>query len=166
MLDRRAAIHHDPQPAGDGDARGLPTDDAELEPQHACTDGHGLFCVRRAEVAATEDVDEVDRAGGLYGSGQGRVGGDAEHLALARVDRDALVAMEQQVAHDPMGRPGRIGGGTDDGYPPRGGQGRERLIVVEQGHLRPALGEVDQVADLLEVAGARPFLGQAAASRS
>ena len=90
QLDGRAAIHHDGESALGRDARGLPVDHAELEPQRLRADRDGLAGGLLGQLGAAEDVDDVDRAGrGCLG--QRRHGRDAQDLRLVGVHGHAVV---------------------------------------------------------------------------
>src|SRR5919198_4496135 len=97
MLDRRAAIHHDVQPGLMGDPRRLPVHDTELEPQAARPDLDRLLRVHLAFLRSAEDVDDVERARRIGGFPPGAERRNAEDVALARVDRDAFVALVDEV---------------------------------------------------------------------
>src|SRR4029450_7078999 len=98
MLDRRAAVHDDGQTTRRRDPRSLPVDDAELQPETPRTDLDRLAGARHAQLRAAEDVDDVEGPRRLERVAEAAEGRDAEDLMLARVDRDALVALVEEVA--------------------------------------------------------------------
>ena len=100
MLDGGAAVHHDRQPAFVGDPRGLPIDDPELEPQTARPDLDGFAGVRHAQLGAAEDIDDVERAGRIDGLGQRPECRHAKDRPLRWIDRNALVALMDEIAED------------------------------------------------------------------
>ena len=100
MLDRGTAIHHDAEAPVVGDPSRFPVDHAELEPQAARPDLDRLARMGLAQLRAAEDIDELERAGRLDGLTEGGEGRYAEHRPLGRVDRDAVVALPDEVAEE------------------------------------------------------------------
>src|SRR5258706_14959329 len=100
MLDRGAAVHHDREPAVVGDPRGLPVDDAELEPEAMCPDLDRLTGMGLAELGAAEYIDEVERAGRANSLAQRPERRYPEDRALRGVHGHAVVALVDEVAKD------------------------------------------------------------------
>jgi hypothetical protein len=84
-----------------GDPGSLPADDAELEPETASPGVDGLLGVRRAQLGAAEHVDDVERAACPDRLAERPKRGNPEDVPLVGVDRDAFVALVDQVAEDP-----------------------------------------------------------------
>ena len=144
-----------------GDPGGLPVDDPELEPEAACPGRDGLPACgthsseRRKTSTMSNGPVAVDRLG------QRRGGRHAEHLALVRVDRHAVVAVPEERPEDAVRRPVPVGRRADDRDPPGGAQDPLDAGVVEDGDRAAALLQVE------EGGGAVALLArQVAASRS
>ncbi len=149
------------RPPSCGDACRLPVHDAELEPQHARTDGDRFDGVRDAQLGSPEDVDQVERPGRVHGVGEGRVGRRTEDLGLGRVDRDTVEPSSKEIPEDAIRRPARVGRRAHDRDPAGRPQDPLDPHIVE---------DRDRPATLLEVqerSGTEPLLpSQVAASRS
>ena len=117
--------------------------------------------VWHAQLRTAEHVHDVEWPGRLNGFRQGGKGGDAHDLALARVDRHAVVALLDQVAEDAEGWAGRLRGRAHDGDPAARAEDVLDSGVVQQRNRPAALLEVEDVARPCPFVG-----GQVAASRS
>lgn len=131
-LDLEAPVHHHSEASFIGDPGGLPGNDAELEPEALRARRHGLLRVRRTELAPAEDVDDVDRSGGLDRFRERRERLPAMHLALVRVHRHAVEAAPEEVANHVVRGPLRPRRRADDGNPRTGLEERPDRRVVEQ----------------------------------
>src|ERR671915_1473434 len=99
-----------------GDLAGFGRDQAELEPQGARSYLDGLTGVRDECVFSPEHVDQVDR---VVDVSEPRHTGHAEYLVVVeRPDRNAAVALSEQVAHDAVARPGGGRRRPEDGERP------------------------------------------------
>src|SRR4051794_1059698 len=100
VLDRRAAVHDDRQAGVMGDLRRFPVDDAELQPEAARADVDSLAGVRDTHLGAAEDVDDVERSGRVERFAGRPERADPEDVALAWIDRHAVVSLVDEVAED------------------------------------------------------------------
>src|SRR6266550_7748294 len=119
-LDRRAAIHDDPDALRLGACRRFVVAHPELHPYHLGADRDRRVDRLARGLRPAKHVDHVDALRDL---------GEAGITALAmdraarreRVDRDRAVALALQIPHDPVARPLRPRDGADhrDGFPAR-----------------------------------------------
>ena len=143
MLDGGAAIHHHRYAGVVRDPGGLPIHDAELHPETSGADLDGLASVRDDELGTPEDVDDIERTsrgGSLWERPECR---DPEHVPLPGVDRDAVVALVDEVAEDAVRRPAGVRGGADDRDPPGRPKDLAGGLAVQDGDRAPALLEVE-----------------------
>jgi hypothetical protein len=124
------------------DLRRFPAHDPELQPEDSCVCIHGLLGVWDAELRSPEHIDHVKRPGRFDRLRERSKRRDAHHVALVRVDRDAVEALEREVAEDAEGRPTQVSGSTDDGDPSGGAQDPIDVGRVE---------DRDRTATLLQV---------------
>src|SRR5262249_43008776 len=95
------------------DLRAFRADHAELEPQRAGSDLHGLMCNLGNRGGVAEDVDDIDVLGHVA---QARVDALSEHTLLVRGDRDDAIAVPLQVVADEVARAQLARRETDDGH--------------------------------------------------
>src|SRR5579884_156139 len=111
VLDLDAAVHDHCDAALLGFARRRLVDHAELAPQRAGTDVHGLPGDLRQRVRSAKDVHDVHGLGHVE---QVAVGPLPQHFALARVDRDHPVAVAFEVEADEVAGAQFVAGQADD----------------------------------------------------
>ena len=116
--------------------------------RHRAPDLDRLLGVDRAQLGAAEHVDELDRPGGGDGVAKRRVGVETEDLPLVRIDRDDVVAVPHERAHDAVRGPVWVGRRPDHGDPTGRPERSFDAGVVEERDGAPAFGQVEQ--------GARP----------
>src|SRR3954462_2029236 len=118
-----------------GDLSSLFVDHAELAPQGPGPDRDRLVRNFRDGVGHSEDVDDVDRHPYV---GEAADALFAEHLGLARIDRDDVVAVTLQVVADEVARPQVIAREPHDRDCVRAGwsawDGEGALVALEVRH--------------------------------
>src|SRR6201989_2265781 len=111
VLNLEAAIHDHRHAAVLCDLRTLGVDHAELAPQGARVDRHGVPRDRRQGVRRAEDVHDVHRHGHVR---QARVARLAEDLRFPGIHRDHAVAVPFEVVADEIAGPQLVGGQAHD----------------------------------------------------
>src|SRR5215212_5436894 len=161
VIDLDAPVHDDREPCLGGDPSGLGAHDAELKPETRGSDGNCLVRVRRAELGASEHVDNVDRSARGNRILERRVALEPLDLALVGVDGDDVVPDRPEVAEDVVGGSMGLGRGADYRDPPAGPKDLGDSLVIRHRDLEAPLAKVDHLANSLELA----LLAQVAPSR-
>ena len=99
--------------------------------------------MREAQLGSAEQVDDIDRALCVDRLAERSERRDAKDVAFGRVDRQALIALVDQVAKDAEGWPPRIRRRADDRDPVRRPEDLAGGIPVEHGNRSAALLEVE-----------------------
>src|SRR5215467_10383778 len=135
VLDLEAAVHDHCHAAVLRDPRGLLIDHAELAPEGAGVDRHGLPRDARQRIRRAEDVHDVHRHGHVQQAG---VAGLSEDLRLAGIHRDHAVAVPLEVVANEVAGPQFVAGQAHDRDRPgrvEHALDRQRVLVpAEIGH--------------------------------
>lgn len=122
----------------------LPVDDAELQPEAAGAGDDRIARMWDAQFGAPEHVDQVERTGRRDRRGDRPEGRNPKDGPFVRVDRDAVVALSDEVAEDPEGRPGLVRRRAHDCDATARPKQLGDPIVVEQRDRATGLGEVEE----------------------
>src|SRR5262245_27575906 len=95
MLSQNTSIHNDVESRGRRPRGGCFVDHSVLQPDRWNAEPDGFVDMMPGFLTPPEDIYEVDR---LRYVCQRRVGGFAQHLGFARVDRDDSIALRLYVA--------------------------------------------------------------------
>ena len=106
MRDSQTVVHHDAETGTASPLGCLFVLDTELQPERPSTDARSLVGNLRRVLRTAKHVDDVDLFGNLE---QRRIRFLSENLGLVRVDWNHAVARAEELHHDAVRRPLRLG---------------------------------------------------------